>query len=66
MRVIKNVESFEGEFSVCAFSGGQDLLDSPELLNEDPYAAWIIKVENVTEEDDLMDAAEYEAFCKEN
>jgi len=50
--------------TVCAVN--EDLLDSPELLNEDPYAAWIIKVENVTEEDDLMDAAEYEAFCKEN
>ena len=25
-----------------------DLDDSPELLNEDPYANWIIKVENVS------------------
>ena len=50
--------------TVCAIN--EELIDAPEKLNEDPYGAWIIKVENVTEEDDLMDAAEYEAFCKEN
>ena len=43
----------------------EDLADSPEALNEDPYGAWIIKVEQVTETEDLMDAAAYEAFCAE-
>ncbi len=39
--------------------------DKPELLNEDPYETWIIKVEltDKTELDALMDAAAYEAFC---
>ena len=39
--------------------------DKPELLNEDPYENWIIKVEltDKTELDALMDAAAYEAFC---
>ncbi len=43
----------------------EELIDAPELLNENPYGAWIIKVENVTAEEDLMDAAAYEAFCAE-
>ena len=43
----------------------EDLDDSPENLNEDPYGAWIIKVENVTEEEELLDAAAYEALCAE-
>ena len=43
----------------------EDLADSPEALNEDPYGAWIIKVEQVTDTEDLMDAAAYEAFCAE-
>ena len=43
----------------------EDLADSPENLNEDPYGAWIIKVENITEEEDLLDAAAYEAHCAE-
>lgn len=47
--------------TVCAVN--EDLLDAPELLNQDPYAAWIIKVENVTETEELLDAAEYEAHC---
>ena len=48
---------------VCAVN--EELLDAPELLNKDAYAAWIIKVENITEEEDLLDAAAYEAFCAE-
>lgn len=43
----------------------EELVDSPELLNENPYGAWIIKVENITAEEELMDAAAYEAFCAE-
>ena len=39
--------------------------DQPELVNQDPYENWIIKVEmsDKSELDNLMDAAAYEAFC---
>ena len=42
----------------------EDLADSPEAVNEDAYAAWIIKVEmsDPSELDALMDAASYTAF----
>ena len=43
----------------------EQLDDSPELLNEDPYGAWIIKVEQVTDEEELLDAESYEAHCAE-
>lgn len=43
----------------------EELEDSPEKLNEDPYGAWIIKVENVTDTEELLDAAAYEAHCAE-
>ena len=49
--------------TVCEVN--EDLLDQPELLNEDPYGTWIIKVENVTDTEELLDAAAYEAFCAE-
>ena len=42
----------------------EELLDSPELLNSDPYGSWIIKVENVTDTEDLLSAAAYEEFCE--
>ena len=43
------------------------LADSPELLNADAFANWIIKVEmtDMAELDNLMGAADYEAYCKE-
>lgn len=43
------------------------LEDKPELLNEDAFANWIMKVElsDKTELDNLMDATAYEELCKE-
>lgn len=40
----------------------EELLDAPQLINEGAYDAWMIKVESVTGDDQLMSAAEYEAF----
>lgn len=48
---------------VCAIN--EDLEDAPESLNEDPYGAWIIKVEDITGEEELLEADAYEAFCAE-
>lgn len=44
------------------------LADKPETVNTDPYgAAWMLKVElsNPAEVNALLDAAAYEASCKE-
>lgn len=43
------------------------LEDQPELINQDPWENWIIKVEltDKTELDSLMDANSYAEFCKE-
>ena len=49
--------------TVCAVN--EALLDAPETLNSDPYGAWLIKVENVEDSEELLDAAAYEAFCTE-
>ena len=45
----------------------EELEDQPELLNEDPYANWIIKVKvsDPSEIDSLMDAEEYKKICEE-
>jgi len=55
---------------VCPVSGtivavNEDIADSPEVLNSDPYGSWLIKVEGITETEELLDAAAYEAFCAE-
>ena len=40
--------------------------DAPELINEDPYENWMIKVQlsDPSELDKLMDAKAYAAFCE--
>ena len=43
----------------------EELLDAPEKLNEDPYGAWIARIEQITDKAELMDAAAYEAFTQE-
>lgn len=48
---------------VCAVN--EELDDAPEKLNEDPYGAWIIKVEGVSAEEELLDAEAYAAHCAE-
>lgn len=43
----------------------EDLIDTPELINEDPYGeAWMIRIElsDPSQLDGLMDAAAYEAY----
>lgn len=41
------------------------LLDSPEKINEDPYGAWLVELEELGDQVELMDAEAYEAFCQE-
>lgn len=57
----------------CAVTGevvevNEDLPQSPELVNTDPYgAAWMLKIKlaNPAELDSLMDAVAYEKYCQE-
>lgn len=44
------------------------LSDEPELINKDAFANWIIKVKlsDMSELDELMDAAAYTAFIESN
>lgn len=45
-----------------------ELEDTPELINQDAYGNWIVKVElsDKGELDGLMDAKAYEDFCNNN
>lgn len=41
------------------------LVDAPETINERPYEAWIIRVDEVTGTEELLSAQEYEDLVKE-
>ena len=46
----------------------EDLLDTPEVLNSDPYeGGWLVRISlsDTSELDGLMNAAAYQAYCDE-
>ena len=64
---VESVKAVSDVFSpvtgtVCAVN--EELLDDPAQVNEDPYGAWLIKVENVTATEDLLDAECYAAVVE--
>ncbi|NCB64240.1 MAG: glycine cleavage system protein GcvH [Clostridia bacterium] len=39
--------------------------DDPSLVNSDPYGAWLVEVEGISDQEELLDAADYQKFCEE-
>lgn len=64
---VKSASDLISPVSGTVVEVNEALEDKPELLNEDAFANWIMKVElsDKTELDNLMDAAAYEELCKE-
>ena len=62
---VKAVSDVNSPVTGVVVAVNEELSDSPENLNSDPYGSWIIKVEQITETEELLDAAAYEAFCAE-
>lgn len=68
------VESVKAAADVYLPIGGtitavnEDLLDTPELINTDPYGdAWLVKftISDTSQLDTLLDAAAYQKHCEE-
>ena len=64
---VKAASDLNSPVSGVVVEVNEALEDKPELLNEDAYANWIIKVDitDTTELDNLMGADEYAKFCEE-
>lgn len=60
---VKAVSDVYSPVSGVVAAINEELLDNPALINEAPYEAWLIKVENVSDTEDLVDAAEYAEIC---
>ena len=43
----------------------EELLDAPESINEEPYEAWFVRVGEVTEVGELLDADAYAKVCEQ-
>jgi glycine cleavage system H protein len=64
----KATSSFISPVTGRVIEVNEELSESPEIMNEDPYGkGWIarIEIEDVSELDDLMDASEYAKYVEE-
>jgi len=71
---LAEIESTKATSSVISPVSGtvmevnEELSESPEIINEEPYGkGWIavIEINDESEADDLMDASEYESYLEE-
>jgi glycine cleavage system H protein len=71
---IGEIESTKATSSIISPLSGrvvevnEELSESPEIINEEPYGkGWIaiLEIDEISEVDDLMDASEYEKYVEE-
>lgn len=67
--VIESVKAASDSYmpvSGTIVEANEELEDSPELLNSNPYESWILKVKmsDTSELEGLMDHEAYKAFCE--
>lgn len=60
---VKAVSDVFSPISGTVAEVNEDLLDNPAALNQDPYGAWLIKVEGVSNTEGLLDAKAYQDVC---
>lgn len=56
---VKAVSDIISPINGVIYEVNEALMDAPELINEDAYAAWIVKVKDVTGLENLLDADQY-------
>ncbi len=63
---VKAASDINAPISGVIVEVNQELEDSPELINDDPYENWIVKIEieDKSEVDDLLSAEDYEKLTK--
>ncbi len=63
---VKAASDLYAPVSGAVIESNEHLIDNPRLINEDPMANWIIKVEmtNPAELDSLLDQEAYDKLCE--
>ena len=62
---VKAVSDVYSPVSGTVKAVNEALLDAPEGINADPYGAWLVEVEGITDKEDLLEAAAYAALSAE-
>ncbi len=61
---VKAVSDVYAPVSGVVSSINEALLDAPESINDAPYDAWLVRVKDVTEQEELMTPEAYEEFVE--
>lgn len=61
---VKAVSDVFSPVSATIEAVNEELADDPSLINSDPYGAWFIKVSNLTDHEDFLNAEQYEEYIK--
>ena len=61
---VKAVSDIYSPVSGKVVAVNEEIIDSPEKMNNAPYEAWLIEVGEISEREPLMSAADYKAFCE--
>ncbi|MDR1068856.1 MAG: glycine cleavage system protein GcvH [Clostridiales Family XIII bacterium] len=62
---VKTVSDIYAPVSGTVTAINEELLDTPEMINADPYGAWLVQVGDAEIDEPLLSAEEYEAFVAE-
>ena len=61
---VKAVSDVYSPLSGVVCGVNEEVLDNPASINGAPYDSWMIRVKDVSDKAELMDAAAYEAYLK--
>ena len=62
---VKTVSDIVSPVTGTVSTVNQEVIDQPEVINENPYENWFVEISDISAESGLMTAVEYEEFCKE-
>lgn len=59
---VKAVSDIISPVSGVVFEINEDVLDSPEMINDTPYEAWLIKVKDISDKEELLSEEDYKEY----
>lgn len=62
---VKAVSDIISPLTATVARVNEALLDDPAAINTAPYDSWLVEVGDIGDQAELMDAAAYEEFCKQ-
>ena len=60
---VKAVSNLFSPVTGVVLEVNEEVVEDPSMINVDPYWAWLIRVGELTGQEELLDSAAYEAHC---